>query len=741
MKNRISMLIIISLFLTACLQEQRDDFIIRTFRGYVEDFTSTRTSLDDDNRVLWVKNDLISVFEDNQNPAAYKITIHSAGQTSAEFVKTANASAGSSIGANVALYPYSENARCVRLSTGDCRISGFEIPSVQTYAGNTFASGDFPMAAITPLTDDAFAFKNLCGVMKLQLKGSHAVRYIIVKGNKGELLSGPAQAMVYADGSVPQLSMASGAGTEVKLDCGDEGVMLSQTKATPFLIVLPPTAFASGFTVNIIDVNGGEMELSTSKANPVKRSSILKMPEKTFTPKTPETPSVTSIETVSLSFDEAIIKVTVCNAVQYSGGFKLKSEFNLDQVKREANWKMAPRITDSFVYEGPLTAFPAGGDAAAVSSGQTYVVWVSPYAEGQTTVSTDDIIYKEITVPDITSGGDKTVSVSSFKADFKSVTAVVSSSGARSISACFATSSELASLPSDAAKVSWLKNNASPVVGESGEVSRSDLVPGTSLTLLAIAIDDSGRYGSVLEYSCSTRIPSFNEDITITLTATNRDKTAEVKVSASGAEISRFYYFADRASSSSWTRVLGGSRESAEEFIAINNDNYLISNTDEKPFTDGCVVMNNVMIGEEHVVVVMAEDVEGNYSRAFLLTFVPDLNLGDFVYSNSGSNSQWVSTKPKVTFGDCEKDMEFYVINWMVTPASGTTAYTVCVHPNMVADCTDPRDLAVRIFNLGVEVVPGKTETLVYGDEYNLVYVTWKDAAGNFYEPVSFAVP
>lgn len=735
------MLIIISLFLTACLQEQRDDFTIRTFRGYVEDFTSTRTSLDDDNRVLWVKNDQISVFEDNQNPAAYKITIHSAGQTSAEFVKTANASAGSSIGANVALYPYSESARCVRLSTGDCRISGFEIPSVQTYAGNTFASGDFPMAAITPLTDDAFAFKNLCGVMKLQLKGSHAVRYIIVKGNKGELLSGPAQAMVYADGSVPQLSMASGAGTEVKLDCGDEGVMLSQTKATPFLIVLPPTAFTSGFTVNIIDVNGGEMELSTSKANPVKRSSILKMPEKTFTPKTPDTPSVTSIETVSLSFDEVIIKVTVCNAVQYSGGFKLKSEFNLDQIKREANWKIVPRITDFFVYEGPLTAFPAGGDAAAVSSGQTYVVWVAPYAKGQTMVSTDDIIYKEITVPDITSGGSRKVSVSSFNAAFKSITANVSSSGASTIYAAFATSSELSSLSSDEAKINWLKANASPISGESGEVSRSGLASGTSLTLLAIAVDESGRYGSILKYSCSTRVPAFNESISIVLSETYKEKTANIKVTATGAEISRFYYFADQASSSSWTRVLGGTREAAEEYMAVNSDNYLISNTDETPLTGGCIVMDDLMMGEKHVVVVMAEDVNGNFSRAHMLSFVPELDLGSFVYSTGSTRTKWIASKPKVTFGNCEQDEEFYVVNWTVTPATGMTAYTICAHPNMMEDCTEPEDLAVRIFNKGVQVVPGKTETLLYGDKSNLVYVTWKDAAGNFYEPVLFAVP
>lgn len=737
MKNWISTLIIISLFLTACLQEQRDDFNIRTFRGYVEDFTSTRTSLDEDNRVLWVKNDLISVFEDNQNPAAYKITIHSAGKPSAEFVKTANASSGSSIGSNVALYPYSETVRCTRLSTGDCRISGFEIPSVQPYSEESFSSGIFPMAAISSLDDDAFRFMNLCGVLKLQLKGNVPVRYVIVKGNAGEPLSGPVKATVYAGGQAPDITMTSDAGDEVILDCGEAGVMLDQTKATPFLIVLPPTEFSSGFTVTVVGTDGGEMKLTTSKSNPVQRSSILRMPEKTFTPSVPDISSVTSIETVSLSFDEAEIKVTVCKAVQYSGGVKLKSDFNLEQIVRDANWKIAPRITDSFVYEGPMMAFPSGTNAGVLSAGQTYVVWLAPYEEGQSRVTADQIIYKEITIPDITSGGDRNVSVSSFRAALKSVTATVSSSGARTLYAGFATSSEMASLSSDAERVKWLKNNVSPISGDTGEVTRAGLAPGTSLTLLAIAVDDAGRYGKVMRYLCSTSVPSFNEDISIALSVTYDEKTANVKVSSNGAEIVRYYYFTGEVSSSSWTRVLGGTRESAEEYMAVNSDNYLISNTDEKPLTDGCIVMDDVMMNEEHVAVVMAEDVNGRLSRAHMLKFVPELDLGDFVYRGK---TKWLSTRPTVTFLSCEEEGDFYIINWKVTPAAGTTAYTICTHPNAMEDCQTPEELAVRIYNTGVEVVPGKIESTQYGDKANLVYVTWKDASGNFYEPVSFAV-
>lgn len=735
MKNTVALLLAAFLVMTGCVKEELED-CSGTFTCNVEDMSLTRTYLNADNKILWDKNDVIAVFEGNSNASTYKVNSYSAGKPSADFTKTANSAAGTAIGANVALYPYSESLKCSALSNGSFKISGFNLPSVQNYDSDGFGAGMFPMAAVSPIGDNNLAFKNICGVLKLQLKGSAEIKRIIVKGNGGEMLSGPAEITVSSNGS-PEVKMLSGASGEVALDCGSAGVQLSKDNPSSFWIVLPPVEFSKGFSITVIDTRDRKMELSTSKANPVRRSSVLRMPEKVYEPQS----TGTSIQAVSLTFNEAIIKVTVCNAVQYSGGYKLKSEFDLSKLPREANWKTAPRITDSFEYEGPLTAFPKGGDAAPVSSGQTYVVWLAPYAEGQKLVTEEDIIYKEFTIPDLKSGGTSEVTVKSSSATFKSVEAHVSSSGAAVLYAAFVTSSEKASLTTDAKKVSYLMSNATPITGGSGSVMRSGLNPGTSLTLMAIAVDKNGKYGKVLQTSFSTSTPTFNDDISIRMSVDYKGRTANVKVDASGASVYRFLYFYDKTSSSSWKKTLGGTRESAEEFMVLNEDNYLINNTDDRPFVNGKIVIENVEVGEEYVVVVMAQTVDGTLSRAQLIKFIPVLDLGDFVFNTGSDKTKWNATRPSVTFGNCSNTGEFYTINWAVTPGQGTTAYAVCAHPNSMEDCNTPEDLAIRIYNLGVEVVSGRMETTLYGDKENLVYVTWRDKDGNFYEAYSVAVP
>ena len=69
------------------------------------------------------------------------------------------------------------------------------------------------------------------------------------------------------------------------------------------------------------------------------------------------------------------------------------------------------------------------------------------------------------------------------------------------------------------------------------------------------------------------------------------------------------------------------------------------------------------------------------------------------------------------------------------------TAYAVCAHPNSMEGYSDPKDQAIRIYNLGDVVEPGKMVNIIYGDKGNLVYVIWKDRNGNFYEAYSVAVP
>ena len=158
-------------------------------------------------------------------------------------------------------------------------------------------------------------------------------------------------------------------------------------------------------------------------------------------------------------------------------------------------------------------------------------------------------------------------------------------------------------------------------------------------------------------------------------------------------------------------------------------------------FVNGNIEMTGLEMDVEHVVIVMAYDVNGRLSRASMEKFTPKLDLGDFVYKTGTTKELWKQSQPTVTFGPCYEDGQFYLINWAVTPAEGMTAYAVCAHPNSMEGYSTPEAMAIRIYNLGDVVVPGKMENMIYGDKGNMVYVIWKDQDDNFYEAYSIAVP
>ena len=736
MKNKMLCLLAIML-VAACQREEICQ--TRRYSAVTEGFETTRTSLNEDNEVLWSKDDMIAIFENNDKPSKYQITSSSAGQASAEFSLVTPAQKGSAIGADVAVYPYDESLAVSRMSTGMYRLKEFTVPAVQEYAAASFGAGAFPMIAISETGSGRLAFKNICGVLRLNLTGSEAVRSITVKGNDGELLSGPFVLNMDPAG-LPSVTAATGAAAEVKLDCGPEGVMLDGKSPTSFSISLPPVSFSKGFTVTVESLDGAEMTIRTDKKNPIRRSGILNMPSVVFKPSYDGVTRVV-IDALSVRFDGIDVRVKVTNVTEYSGGYKLKEDFVLSEVVRDANWKKVPRYAGSCMYEGSLNAFPSGKEDADLSAGQTYVVWVAPYPEGVKSVKAEDIVYKEFTVPGVQSGGSVGVSATGYVADLKSMSVSLSAPGASVIYAAILRQNEYSGLNTDKARTDYLLKNSTPVSGDRMTVERDGLNPGEQVRLLAMAVDKNGRYGGVLNLTYTTAVPAYNDAITIGLDVKYEEKTAKVGVTASGADIVGYYYFYAKTSSSSWTRTLGGKRETAEEYIAVNHDSYLIHDSAKEPLVGGKIVITGLEMGVEHVVVVMARDSKGRLSRAYMQKFTPQLNLGNFVFNSGETQKLWQASRPKITFGECSENGEFYLINWAVTPANGMTAYAVCTHPNSMDGYSDPKAMAVRIYNLGDVVVPGKMVNMIYGDKGNMVYVIWKDKNGNFYEADSVLIP
>lgn len=299
MKKSVILLAIVTIGLSSCYKQESEEIIVSKdlFTTSFEEFDApTKTALASNRAVLWSAGDRVAVFQGSTIADEYSVSSASAGKSNGtlEYVGndaqgTGDFNAGIEIPCNVAYYPYSRNLSLSGSyldADGVYRVSNTVIPGTQVYTPNSFSNGSFPMVAVTDNESDFnLKFKNVLGVLKLQLTGTQIVKSIEVKGNLEEPLAGSATVTVFSDNQRPQISLEGG-NSSVKLYCG-EGVQLNEHKVTEFMIALPPTKFTNGFTVCIADAQEDLYKISTNVANEVKRSSILVMPPVSLEDKDP----------------------------------------------------------------------------------------------------------------------------------------------------------------------------------------------------------------------------------------------------------------------------------------------------------------------------------------------------------------------------------------------------------------------------------------------------------------------
>lgn len=248
--------------------------------AHIEQADVTRTMMDEDNNIRWSEGDQIVAFMKTSLGRRYQVQSSYVGETFAAFDDVSGTSgtltAGTELSHNVAYYPYASSITCEK--SGPDYVLNVTLPAEQAYKPGSFGNGSFPMAAASETNE--MTFRNICGGMKLQFKGTQKLASIKIEGKNSEKLSGAAVVTAYTDGTKPSIRMASDASASVTLDCG-EGVQLNENTATEFIITIPPVVFSKGFTVTVTDTEGYAQTIGTDKSNEVKRSSLLVMPEVT----------------------------------------------------------------------------------------------------------------------------------------------------------------------------------------------------------------------------------------------------------------------------------------------------------------------------------------------------------------------------------------------------------------------------------------------------------------------------
>ena len=244
----------------------------------------TRIQLNEVQKTVWTKGDLVSVFYKSDANQKYEYRGET-GERTAELHKVSAGSSTTKMGYVVVAYPYNEEY-IISPATGNLETM---LPAVQHYAVDSYGVGDNLMVSCSEFTQ--FSLKSVCGWLKLQLTGNgEVVKGIKFRGNNGEQVAGlihvdtkSAEATLYSEEVAPDdngnangsLVIDGAMATEVMLYC-DEGVTLS-SETTAFYIALPPQTFEEGFTVDIECDGYKPMTLSTTNTLTIERNHIQPM--------------------------------------------------------------------------------------------------------------------------------------------------------------------------------------------------------------------------------------------------------------------------------------------------------------------------------------------------------------------------------------------------------------------------------------------------------------------------------
>ena len=309
----------------------------------------TKTSLDADNYVIWNTDDKVSIFAKNSNNQEYIVEEGTAGSTSCNLVTNSDKlpQGGSPLNQYIGVYPYGKNTT-ITGNGNRYTISNVSFPSEQSYTAESFASGSYPMVAVSNNT--TLPFKNVGGSIMIQVTGNINVASVSIAGNSGEKLSGAATVTAASD-ATPSITMANEAKQTVTLNCG--GVQLNQEKITEFIVSVPPTEFKAGFKVIVKDTENKEYVIETSKVNKVERSSILVMPEVSLT-KEEDTPAGGAVtiqhEGLQYVWDESVIPEITINVTKDEWNRLLaaydSNPSTKEYIKCDISYKKGSEITE-----------------------------------------------------------------------------------------------------------------------------------------------------------------------------------------------------------------------------------------------------------------------------------------------------------------------------------------------------------------------------------------------------------
>ena len=239
------------------------------YAGFASNGSETKVYLDDNVKIHWDANDMISIFNTDTANAPF-VFAGSTGDRAGGFTEYEQVADGAPIDGEkiYAVYPFKTST-----SINSQGVLTFEMPEIQSYREKSFGLGANTMVCISD--DEALLFKNACGYLVLNLYGSGKVTSVSLKSNEGERIAGNASIAFVGDS--PVVTMGDNAGDEIILECTEPITLRDSSSPVEFWFVVPPVTFSKGFSICIGGQDGGSFEKKSIKSFTITRNSPLKI--------------------------------------------------------------------------------------------------------------------------------------------------------------------------------------------------------------------------------------------------------------------------------------------------------------------------------------------------------------------------------------------------------------------------------------------------------------------------------
>lgn len=350
---------------------------------------------------------------------------------------------------------------------------------------------------------------------------------------------------------------------------------------------------------------------------------------------------------------DADLNVKVLGVTKMYAGVHQMSDTALEEIVVGVNNGVYDVITDKAMmsYVGSAANFPSAESPTVFDPATEYVAWILPVQSGKTEFTVSDLVYKTFATKSVTAGGKLEATIGEAKVTASTISYNVACENAAMIYYAHieGATGERVSQYSNESMYSAIVESSTfvEVRGSSAEVVIDDLMPETKKWLFVVPVGADGLYGKVAFASATTTALSFNS-LSVTLEKVVVESTdATYKINVSGGTATDYLFWVGRKTDPFWVDVCGGNKTTAAKFMAANPDNEAIVNAMKNHGTvaeDGTLKLYDLALAKEHVLLVIAKDETGNYSKAAYASFETlSIALGDD-YAEEGS-AKWNEMK------------------------------------------------------------------------------------------------